>query len=80
MDACRRSAARVADAKGDEVINRVEYDEDGQIDEAVTDAGMHLERMSEKGWFICGHRSDGSSIAIWFKGKITLVEERPVNE
>ena len=61
-------------------MNRVEYDEAGQLDEVVTDAGMHLERMSDKGWFLAGQRSDGSSIAIWFKGKITLVEERFANE
>ena len=57
--------------------NRVEYDEDGYLDEVVTDAGMHLERMSDRGWFLAGQRADGSEIAIWFTGKIALVEERP---
>lgn len=58
-------------------MNRVQYDDDGQLDEVVTDAGMHLERMSEHGWFLAGHRADGSSIAILFRGKVTLVEDRP---
>lgn len=31
----------------DVMSNRVEYDEDGYLDEVVTDAGMHLERMSD---------------------------------
>jgi len=58
-------------------MNRVEYDDDGELDEIVTDGGMHLERMSKKGWFLSGSRADGSSIAIWFRGKVTMVEERP---
>ena len=61
-------------------MNRVEYDDKGQLDEVVTDAGMHLERMSNKGWFLAGQRSDGTEIAIWFRGKVTLVEERPAPE
>ena len=61
-------------------MNRVQYDDDGQLDEVVTDAGMHLERMSEHGWFLVGQRSDGSEIAILFRGKVVLVEERPAME
>ena len=45
------------------MTNRVEYDENGDLDEVVTDAGMHLERLSKKGWFLSGERSDGTSIA-----------------
>lgn len=60
------------------VASRVEYS-DGALDEVVTDAGMHLERMSKKGWFLTGLRSDGTEIAIWFRGKVTLVEERDWN-
>ena len=56
--------------------NRVEYD-DNELDEVVTDAGMHFERMSNKGWFLSGQRSDGSEIAIWIRGKVILVEEWP---
>lgn len=58
-------------------MNRVEYDDEGMLDEVVTDAGMHLERMSGKGWFLTGQRSDETEIAIWFEGKVILVEERP---
>ena len=59
------------------MTDRVEYDENGQLDEVVTDGGMHLERLSEKGWFLSGHRKDGSEFCIWFEGKVTLIEERP---
>ena len=45
----------------------------------MTDAGMHFERMSDNGWFLSGQRSDGSEIAIWIRGKVTLVEERPAS-
>lgn len=57
--------------------NRVEYDDDDNLDEVVTDAGMHLERLNNKRWFLSGHRSDGTEIVIWFKGDVTMVEERP---
>ena len=63
---------------GNGARNRVQYDGDG-LDEVVTDAGMHLERMSDNGWFLSGQRSDGSEIAIWIRGKVTLVEERPAS-
>ena len=62
---------------GDGSRNRVEYDDAGKLDEVVADAGMHLERMSDQGWFLSGQRSDGSEIAIWLKGKVVAVEERP---
>lgn len=55
---------------------RVEYDDKGQLNEVVTDAGMHLERTST-GWFLSGQRSDGTAIAIWLTGKVVLIEERP---
>lgn len=56
---------------------RIQYDEDGLLDEVVTDAGMHLEVLSEDGIFICGHRSDGSCIALHIAGRVVLVEEWP---
>lgn len=56
--------------------NRVQIDADGNLDEVVTDGGAHLERMSNKRWFLSMSRADGSSYAAWFKGKITLTEER----
>lgn len=62
---------------GQEITNRIEYDANGHLDEVVTNGGAHLERMSKKGWFLSCMRQDGSSFAIWFRGKITLTENRP---
>ena len=56
--------------------NRVQYDDDGMLDEVVTDGGAHLERMGIKGWYLSMRRADGSELCVWFSGKVTLVEER----
>ncbi len=56
--------------------SRIQYDDDGSLDEIVTDGGAHLERMSDNGWFLNCVRADGSSFAIWFDGKIIDTEER----
>jgi hypothetical protein len=56
--------------------NRIEFNNDGSLDEVVTDGGAHLEHMGGKHWFLNCVRADGSSFAIWFKGKITLTEDR----
>ena len=58
------------------MTNRVQFNDDGTLDEVVTDGGAHLERMSDKHWFLSMQRADGSEYCVWFKGKITLQEER----
>ena len=58
-------------------MNRVEYDEDGLLDEVVTDGGMHLERMSDDGWFLAGQRLDGSQVVVYLTGTVDLVVEWP---
>lgn len=68
------------EAGGRAMINRIEYDDNGELDEVVTDGGMHLERMSDGGWFLAGHRRDGSQIVIYFTGRVNLVEEWPAKE
>jgi len=55
--------------------NRVDYNPDGTLDEIVTDAGVHLEHMGGKRWFLSAARSDGTEIRVWFDGKVTMVEE-----
>ena len=55
--------------------NRIQYDDDGSLDEVVTDGGSHLEHMGDDEWFLNCTRSDGSSFNIWFTGKISLAEE-----
>jgi hypothetical protein len=56
--------------------SRIQWNDDGSLDEVVTDGGAHLEHMGGKHWFLSCVRADGSEFAIWFKGKITMAEER----
>lgn len=56
--------------------NRIQRDEQGELDEVVTDGGAHLERMDDDRWFLECHRSDGSSYVVWIHGKVVLEEER----
>ena len=58
------------------MINRIEYDDWGKLDEVVTDGGAHLEHMVANRWFLNCVRKDGTSFAVWFTGKITMTEER----
>jgi len=55
---------------------RLTYDDDGCLDEVVAGTA-HLERMGKKRWFLAMRRADGSEVSIWFRGTISLVEERP---
>lgn len=56
--------------------NRVTRDDDGHLDEIVTDGGCHLEHMGGESWFLACYRRDGSSVAVWLRGEVTLLEER----
>lgn len=56
--------------------NRIELDDDGMLDEVVTDGGAHLERMNKKSWFLSMQRADGSEFCVWFRGRIQATEER----
>lgn len=56
---------------------RVDYNDDGELDEVVTLGGVHLERMSKRRWFLSCIRADGSEFCVWFKGEVTMTEERP---
>jgi len=56
--------------------NRIKYNIDGSLVEVVTDGGAHLERLARNDWFLRCERADGTALAIWFKGSITLTEEQ----
>jgi hypothetical protein len=58
------------------MTNRVTYVPKDRLDEVVTDGGAHLEHMGGKSWFLSMERADGSEFCVWFKGKVTMVEER----
>ena len=65
----------------DGVKNRIQFDDDGYLDEVVTDGGAHLEALDADGrggtcWFLECFRADGSSFAVWIDGRVTLYEER----
>ena len=49
---------------------------DGDLEEVSTDAGGHLERLDDGDWFLSLQRLDGSSVAIWITGDVTLWEVR----
>ena len=68
-------AAQAREAATARSANRVDYNPDGTLDEIVTDAGVHLEHMGGKRWFLGAARSDGTEIRVWFDGKVTLVED-----
>ena len=55
---------------------RLQYDDEAQLDESVTDGGATLEHMGGRDWFLNCTRADGSSFAVWITGKITMTEER----
>ena len=58
------------------MTERIDYDDDGELDEIVVNGGAHLERMGEKSWFLLMHRQDGTSVGVWFRGKVVQTEER----
>ena len=56
--------------------NRIGLDDDGSLDEVVTDGGAHLEHMGGRDWVLSCIRADGSEFAVRFTGQITMTEER----
>lgn len=56
--------------------NRIQLNDDGSLDEVVTDGGAHLEHMGDDDWFLCCERADGTALAVWINGKITMTEDR----
>jgi len=66
--------------EGEPMTNRVQFNDDGTLDEVVTDGGAHLEHMGGRGWFLSMQRKDGSEYCVWFTGKITYQEEREAGE
>lgn len=58
------------------MTERIDYGDDGKLDEVVTAGGAHLERLGNRRWFLECVRADGSSFAIWLHGEVTMTEER----
>lgn len=63
------------------MVERVEYDDNGFLDEVVAHGGVHLESLDSDhdggtSWFLSIKRADGTSLCVWIEGRITLSEER----
>ena len=56
------------------MTDRIQYDDNNDLDEVVIHGTAHFERMSKKGWFLAMYRKDGSSVRVHFRGKVQLVE------
>jgi hypothetical protein len=49
--------------------DRVDFNEDGTLDEVVSTRGAHLECMGGKRWFLIFYHEDGTESAFWFDSK-----------
>jgi hypothetical protein len=49
--------------------DRVDFNEDGTLDEVCSAKGAHLEHLGGKRWFLTFQHADGTSSAFWFKSK-----------
>jgi hypothetical protein len=60
-------------------FDRITFNSKQEIDEIVVSGMAHLERMDGKEWFLSLTRKNGSSICVWFSGKVAMWEERPAS-
>lgn len=56
-------------ARTDDSPNRVQFNDDGSLDEVYSTKGAHLEHMDGNRWFLSFEHKDGSSSAFWFTSK-----------
>jgi len=60
--------------------DRIEFNDDGTLDEIVLSGMAHLEQMDKNHWFLGLYRPDGTGYGVWLyapKGKIDVSwEER----
>ena len=49
--------------------NRVQFNDDGTLDEVCSTRGAHLEHMHGNHWFLVFYHEDGTDTAIWFTSK-----------
>jgi len=57
------------DARDDDDPNRVQFNENGTLDEVCSTRGAHLEHMHGSHWFLSFQHPDGTSSAFWFTSK-----------
>ena len=51
------------------MIDRVDFEPNGKLDEIVSTAGAHLEHMGSGQWFLSFQHADGTETALWFTSK-----------
>lgn len=65
---------------GGEAGDRVQFNDDGSLDEVVVQGMGHLEQLADNHWWLGLTRPDGSQMAIWLYSKKRIkvsFEERP---
>jgi hypothetical protein len=53
--------------------DRIDFNEDGTLDEVVAAGGAHLEHLGGKRWYLNLVHADGTSSVFWFKSKTLKV-------
>lgn len=51
------------------MTDRVDFDDNGTLDEIVSTAGAHLENMGGGNWFLIFYHADGTETAVWFSSR-----------
>lgn len=59
---------------GGKVQDRIQRDDDGDLDEIVASGGAHLERLNDTGWYLSLTQVDGTETRLWFDGRVTMEE------
>ncbi|MCA0032785.1 hypothetical protein [Mesorhizobium sp. B263B2A] len=49
--------------------DRVDFNDDGTLDEVVSTKGAHLEHLGGNRWFLIFYHEDGTDTAIWFSSR-----------
>lgn len=55
--------------KTHKMVDRVDFNSDGTLDEVVAARGAHLEHLGGKRWFLIFCHKDGTDSAFWFESK-----------
>jgi hypothetical protein len=55
--------------RSDNDPSRVQFNDDGTLDEVCSTRGAHLEHMDGNRWFLSFQHGDGTSSAFWFSSK-----------
>lgn len=54
------------------MMDRIDFTENGLLDEIVASRGAHLECMGGSRWFLSFQHEDGTETALWFTSRDLL--------